>query len=185
MRCFLGVKIKQPLVPEVKKMKDKIRRTGGNIKLVEDGNLHYTIKFLGDVSEEKIKKIDKIKTEITDIKPFKVQVKGMDAFPTRDYIKVIWLGIGNGYDKFKKLMIRINDKLEGLGFEEEEKELIPHMTIGRVRSGKNKKEIKHVIKNLEDRLLGTMEVGKITLFKSNLTTEGPEYKKLKEYKLDG
>ncbi|MFP4045985.1 MAG: RNA 2',3'-cyclic phosphodiesterase [Candidatus Aenigmatarchaeota archaeon] len=183
MRCFLGVQLNENLLPNVKSIKDEIAETGGDIKLVEDENLHYTIKFLGDIREKDLEKIDKIEQEITDIDPFEIEIKDMGAFPTRDYIKVIWLGVGKGYDRFKKLMTRINDKLESLGFREEKNDLVPHMTIGRVKSGKNKEEIKHKIGNLEDKTIGRMRVERITLFQSNLTPGGPIYEKVKEYKL--
>lgn len=183
MRCFLGVKLDQDLIPDVKDIKDELAETGGDIKLVEDENLHYTIKFLGDIREDDVEKIDKIKNELTGIQPFEIEVKGTGAFPTRDYIKVIWLGVGEGYDQFKVLMTRINDKLEDLGFREEDNDLIPHMTVGRVKSGKNKEEIKQKIGNLEDKTIGRVRIEKITLFQSNLKSSGPVYEKLKEYKL--
>lgn len=183
MRCFLGTKIEDNLIPKASKVKNIFKKSGGDIKFVEDENLHFTVKFLGDMKKKETAKINTIKNILQDFEPFKIKLKGTGAFPSENYIKVIWIGLGKGHKKFKKLIQEIDRKLSEVGFEEEKNEIVPHLTIGRVKSGKNKEEIIKALNRTKKRELGEMEVNEVTLFKSNLTSEGPIYDKVRSYGL--
>ena len=79
---------------------------------------------------------------------------------------------------------RLYDKeFRKLGFKKE-KNFISHLTIGRVKSPKNKKEIREAIENLENIEIGKMSVSKICLKKSTLTPQGPIYEDIKVFELN-
>lgn len=183
MRCFLGTKIDEDLVPEVRDIKEKFKRTGGDIKFVEDENLHFTVKFLGDIGKDEIKEVDAVKEVVENFDPFEIGLVGTGVFPSLDYMKVIWIGVEDGKGEFTDLLQQIEDRLSEKGFEREKNEIVPHATIGRVKSGKNKKQVSSMVERLKGEKIGEMVVDKVTLFESELTPEGPIYKKLKNYTL--
>lgn len=183
MRCFLGSKLDESLVDDVKEVKDAFRETNADIKFVKDENLHFTVKFLGEMEKDRIEKIDRIEEVLRNYNPFRIELRGVGVFPSKGYIKVIWIGVGEGEEKFKGMLEGIDKVLSRQGFEEEKNEIVPHLTIGRVKSGKNKDRIISKVKELKERVIGKMNLKKITLFKSDLTPEGPIYKKLKDYEL--
>lgn len=183
MRCFLGTKLDESLVDNVRQVKEAFRETNADIKFVRDENLHFTVKFLGEVEEGDVKNVDRVEEVLENYNPFQIELKGGGVFPSKDYIKVIWIGVGEGHEKFKEMLERIDKILSMEGFEEEKNEIVPHLTIGRVKSGKNKDRIVSKVNELQGEVMGEMKLDEVSLFKSNLTSEGPIYKRLENYEL--
>lgn len=175
--------VDESLVDEIREVKEAFEKTNADIKLVKDENLHFTVKFLGEIEEGGVEKVDRVKGVLDNFDPFQIELKGTGAFPSKDYIKVVWIGVGKGREKFKEMLELIDETLSREGFEREKNEPVPHLTIGRVKSGKNKDRIVSKLQKFQGKEMGGMEVNKVTLFESNLTSEGPVYKKLKQYRL--
>lgn len=183
MRCFLGSKLDESLVDDVSQVKDDFKAINADIKFVKDENLHFTVKFLGEIGKSKVEKVDKVEGRLEDYDPFQFELKGAGVFPSKGYIRVIWIGVGEGYEKFRGMLEDIDGVLSEEGFEEENKDIVPHMTIGRVKSGRNKGRIVSRVEELEGKVIGRMRLNEVTLFKSDLTPQGPVYKRLKNYRL--
>lgn len=183
MRCFLGVKIKPELISKVREAKKRLKDTGGNIKLVEDDNLHFTVKFLGEIDEDRAKEVGRIKNVLKNYEPFEIEISGCGVFPSRNYIKVVWLGVGEGGKPFKKMISEIDLELSKIGFKEEKNEIIPHLTIGRVKSGRAKDEILRCLDEMKGEKFGSMKVKNVGLYESELTKKGPVYTLLERYDL--
>ena len=94
-RGFIAIDIKT--FPKLIEFKNEIKKTNANIKLVEPENIHITLKFLGDTSEDQIDDIEKkMRLAAIGIDPFNIKLKGAGVFPNQNYIKVIWIGIKMG-----------------------------------------------------------------------------------------
>lgn len=176
MRCFISVPIIEDLKGKIEKIQERIDSAGADIKFVEKENLHFTIKFLGEISEEKLEKVkETIKKTANMFESFEINIKNLGCFPNRDYARVIWLSAENSV--FPALIEAFDLNLNELGFEKE-KSYIPHLTVGRVKSGSNKTELLAIIRELENIEVGLMKIDKIELFKSVLTPKGPIYEEL-------
>jgi 2'-5' RNA ligase len=150
------------------------------LRLVRPELVHVTLKFLGEVPENKVKKVAQSLGEI-EAQPFPAQVKGMGAFPGRS-IRVIWLGLeGN----FQGLYQKVEETLGPLGFKREERGFSPHVTIGRVGrpDETTSRQLAPKIEQFADLDLGQFTVNKFFLKKSTLTRGGPIYDNLEEYPL--
>ncbi|MEM5872337.1 MAG: RNA 2',3'-cyclic phosphodiesterase [Candidatus Aenigmatarchaeota archaeon] len=170
MRAFIGISIPEELKPKIKEIQNKFSKF--DIKFVEPENLHFNLKFFKDLrNTEKVK--GKLKDISSHFKPFEIKIAGIGAFPSKNYIRVIWLGVKEGYQQLVSLAKFIQSSLEELGYTEEE--FVPHLTLGRVRTGKNKNEIIMLLNELENVEIGNMEVKEIKLFQSKLTPTGPIY----------
>ncbi len=179
MRCFISVDLDRKLANKVSGIQKEIERLNVDVKFVESSNLHFTIKFLGDVKCEEVKRIgDLIKKSIEGKGTFKIRVKGMGFFGNANYIRAIWLGIGEGRDEFVSLMKSVNENVK-IG----DAKLTPHMTIGRVRSGKNREILLNFIEKMKDADIGEMYVKEVKLKSSTLTKNGPVYEDLAVFKL--
>jgi len=174
MRAFLGIPIPENLKSVIEKIQDKF--SNFDIKFVELENLHFNLRFF-----EELKEIDKVKELLESISnqfyPFEIKIAGIGAFPSKNYVRVIWLGVKEGYQDLVNLAEIINNSLENLGFKSEER-FVPHLTLGRVRSGRNKNELITLLKELENIEVGKMKVNELILFQSILSPEGPEYKEV-------
>ena len=62
-------------------------------------------------------------------------------------------------------------------------EEVPHLTIARMKSGRNKEQLKEALQQVEHREFGSMIVEKIILYESELTPEGPVYTIVGEFPL--
>jgi RNA 2',3'-cyclic 3'-phosphodiesterase len=182
MRAFLAVDLDNQLHNKVCEVQDSLKKSNAMVKFVEEENLHFTCKFFGEISENRKEKISAtINNTLTDYVPFEIDIKGVGVFPRTGYIRVIWLGLQDAH-YFSDIIKNLDDKFSNLGFKKE-KNYIPHLTIGRVKSAKNKDTLVASIKEMENVQIGSMKVDKLVLKKSDLTPKGPVYSTIEEFKL--
>ena len=180
-RGFIAIDINTP--PNILKLLNDITKSNADVKLVEPQNIHITLKFLGDVQENNIDKIEQIiRDSIKKIEPFKIKLKGIGVFPNKNYIRVVWIGIMDT-EILSTISTNIDENLSQLGFKKEKRGFSAHLTIGRVKSAKNKMHLLKAIDNYSNFEFATLEVSSIKLKKSDLTPKGPIYTTLKEVKL--
>lgn len=178
MRCFIAVKIPEELKEKILEVQKKLERTGADLKLVEKENLHFTIKFLGEISE---KQVEEVKTFLTSLKEkaFEISVAGLGVFPNENYMRTIWLGIKEKL--FLELIKKVEDGLSKI--RKEQHELNSHLTLARVKTAKNKEKLKTSFTELKNTEIGKMKVKALELMASELTPKGPRYRVLQEFKL--
>ncbi|HVP99934.1 MAG TPA: RNA 2',3'-cyclic phosphodiesterase [Candidatus Thermoplasmatota archaeon] len=180
-RGFIAIEI--PAAPSIIDFENAIAKTSADVKLVEPENIHLTLKFLGDTNEEQIDAIGRVIEEsVAGIKPFMLTLKGTGVFPNERYIKVVWVGIVNG-DNLSRIAQAIDQKLEPLGFTKERRGYSAHLTIGRVRTAKNKDQLLTVIQKYQEKEFLQKEIQAVALKKSDLTPQGPIYTTLREIPL--
>ncbi len=176
IRTFVAVELSEKFLPEIKRIGSMLNFPG--IKVVEPELVHITLKFLGNVHEDKIEPIVSALSQV-DCRPFEAKIKGIGVFPKPAYIKVIWLGAEGNFNA-------LHDEVERLLLPfkfEKEHNFSPHATLARVKQVREKAALLETLNKLKETDLGTMHVGSITLKKSTLTPEGPIYETLKEIKL--
>jgi len=177
MRCFIAInlpdRIKNKIAEITKELPDK------GIKKVKPNNLHLTLKFLGEVSENNADKIKKILDKI-DYQKFDVSLKNFGFFPNNNFIKIVWIGIEKGREEIIKLQKQIDLKLKELNFKPET-DFEPHLTIARVKFLEDKKEFFEKTKKFK--FEENFSVSNFCLMQSFLKNTGPIYKKIHEVKL--
>ncbi|VVB84664.1 RNA 2',3'-cyclic phosphodiesterase [uncultured archaeon] len=176
IRTFIAVELPEKFLPEIERISAVLKTPG--IKLVEPKLVHITLKFLGDIHEDKVEQIASALSQV-NCEPFEARIKGVGVFPKPDYIRVIWLGSEGRFDVLHKEVERV---LSPFKFEKD-KNFYPHATRPRVKTPGKKEEILEKIKKMESADLGTMKVESISLKKSTLTPKGPIYETLREIKL--
>lgn len=184
MRTFIAVELDEAIRNELARVQARLKYSGADVKWVEPGNIHLTLKFLGEVSEEKAKDVAAALTSVAQgFRPFEITIKDLGIFPKPDFPRVVWAGVENGCEKASDLARQVEDSMEKLGFQRELRPFSPHLTIGRVRSPKNKEALKEkiVADKIEKRL--AQNIDSLILFRSELTSKGPIYTKLFQAKL--
>ena len=109
----------------------------GDIKWVFGKNLHLTLSFLGNLNKSQLDDLSKELEAINFGQPFNAILNHTGTFPNPDEPRVFWLGIEKGKDRIIELVNQINGILKKIGLPYDEKEFIPHVTIGRVRNKEN------------------------------------------------
>lgn len=113
-------------------------------------------------------------------KPFKLNFKGVGVFPALSRPSVIWAGVTGDVSEMLKVFSDLEKELKALGFEPERRPFSPHITLCRVRSGKNRSLLATAINGMENESFGELEVKTIKLKKSILTRSGPIYNTIAE-----
>jgi 2'-5' RNA ligase len=185
MRTFIAIELSEEIREALAQIESHLKYSGADVKWVEKDNIHLTLKFLGEVTEEKLQQVKSVLEIIgKEFSSFEISLKDIGAFPKIDYPRVIWVGLDKGAAESKKLAERIDEELSKTGFTKEARPFAAHLTIGRVRSSKNKEMLKEKIKNSQLSTPNSQLIGSITLFKSTLTPKGPIYTKIHEAELD-
>jgi len=175
MRTFVAIEItNNEIINSIKKFQDSIKI---DAKPVESNNFHFTLQFLGEITEEVSKKIIKA-LNLIEFTSFSVNLKGVDVFPRPEFPRIIWIGTDeNGGNMLIELSKKVEKVLKPLGFSSN-KPFKPHITIFRI-----KKKIGNITNELKNRKMvdfGIQEIINIKLKKSKLTSKGPIYLDLVE-----
>ena len=180
IRAFIAFDIDSDLVlKKLSEVQKALINTGADLKLVEPKNIHVTMRFLGDISPTNVDAIYEEMKKIT-FKPFDIELKGLGAFPTLKYARVVWVGIQKGAQELKSVFDQLEPRLQRLGFRPDPKGFSPHLTIARVKSGRNKAELARHIEEMANYECGIIKAEYLRLKKSVLTPKGPIYSTLKE-----
>lgn len=186
MRSFIAIELPGSIKGYLSGLQDKIRRYARHISWVKAQDMHLTLKFLGQISAQQAQEVGALISDIAlKNRAFNAGLAGMAAFPTTNNPRVIWVGIREGDSQIKDIAAQLDRGLENIGIAMEKNPFHAHITIGRVRRGgqldKCAWPLGGIADNPADNL--TLRVGKISLFKSTLTPQGPIYELLKEASL--
>lgn len=140
--------------------------------------LHITLKFLGDVVDERVRDIiNLLRKTARGRQPFHLELARTGVFPSRRNPRIMWLGINDSSGELKKVAERIESGCAELGYKIEKRKFDPHVTIARLREPGRSMDLaeKHFRMNFEP--VG-FEVCEIVLYESNLQAAGSIYSKL-------
>jgi len=175
MRVFIAIEITNDKI--IKLIKKFQNETEIDAKPVESENLHFTLQFIGDISEEMSQKIGQSLQKI-EFSSFDVFLKGIGAFPKPKFPRVVWIGTDEyGGSMLVQLSEKVKKALEPLGFSPD-KPFKPHITVFRI-----KKKIGDISEELGSGKMisfGIQHVSSIKFKKSELTSNGPIYSNLME-----
>ncbi len=184
MRAFIGVPIDISLIPRIIEIQKKFNVFADSVKFVESENLHFTIKFLGNITPEIYKNIKLIlHKKLSGKNGFEISLKGLGVFPSLNYIKVLWIGVENGREKLISLMEKVDDIISSLGIAKENS-YIPHLTILRVKKKLPREHFVNIFNEIKDIEIGKMTVSKLIFYQSILKPTGPIYTPLYELPLE-
>lgn len=177
MRTFVAIEISSnEIIDSISKFQSKINI---NAKPVEPHNLHFTLQFLGEISQDTV---EKIMMSLNSVKfsSFMVNFNGIGVFPKLKFPRVIWIGTDeNGGNELIKLAKKVENILTPLGFSVD-KPFKPHITVFRIKNkiGDVSKELDK-FKSID---FGTQEITEFKLKQSVLSSKGPVYSDLMEIK---
>jgi 2'-5' RNA ligase len=179
VRTFVAVDLPEEFHSKIAQVQSKFDEF--KFKFVDPDIVHITLEFLGEVPEEKIADISEALDEVT-CSPFEISLKGLGVFPKPKFAKVIWIGCEGNFEELHRL---IRASLSSIGLTNGHRDFSAHATLARVKylPKKKKEDFLHLLEELKDIDLGTMQVDAIRLKKSTLTPEGPLYETLHEVRL--
>jgi 2'-5' RNA ligase len=185
IRAFIAIEIPTEIQDKIGELQNSLKGIGGRISWTKPGNIHLTLKFLGD-TDEKI--IDEIATELQQavqkIEGFNISFQGTGVFPNFKRPRVIWVAAKSDGDHLEKLAAQIEDCMKNFGYEKENRRFSAHLTLGRVKDTKGIEPIMEKLRSYEEFVAGNFSVKEFYLIKSELHPAGSIYTPLKKIDLN-
>ena len=175
LRTFISVTVPKEILSLQEMLKTTVDFKGKNLKWVKSGQIHLTLKFIGFTPPDAVDEMNGILSEVVKRHAWmELIVTGTGCFPVPNRPRVLWLGMAGGINKLNNFVSDINVSLEKLGFPIEEKEFIPHITIGRVSyPPKSTPDISTFLHSKFESI--SMSITRIRFMCSELFPNGPIY----------
>jgi len=131
MRAFVAVEIlNKEVIKAIANLQSEISIRA---KAVEPENLHFTLQFLGEISDDSLTKIRK-SLQTIEFSSFEISFRGVGAFPNMRHPRVVWIGVDDkGGNELKNLANKVENVLSPLGFVSD-KPFKSHITVFRIKN---------------------------------------------------
>ncbi|OGN91262.1 MAG: 2'-5' RNA ligase [Chloroflexi bacterium RBG_13_50_10] len=159
------------------------------VKCVSPEGIHLTLKFLGNISPQKVAEITGVMEQASQgVSPFQLEISELGGFPNLRQPRVLWVGIKGELSKLIAWQQRIDNGLVPLGFAKEARPFTPHLTLARLREGcspQDKRDIGELVVKTPVEVNYKVNVNSLNLMRSQLLPGGAVYSRLAEVKLKG
>ena len=174
LRIFLALELDNSIKKQLIRLQQRLSAVGADVRWVHKDHIHLTMKFLGDLTDQMAVDVCRLCQNIAaQFDPFEFGVRGAGCFSNHSRPRVLWVGIADPSGSVRRLHERIETTLGPLGLRRELRAFRPHVTLGRVRSGKNAQDLRSAVKKNEDFEAGIQAAKEITIFSSQLSPDGP------------
>ncbi|MBP8128666.1 MAG: RNA 2',3'-cyclic phosphodiesterase [Candidatus Hydrogenedentes bacterium] len=184
MRCFLAIALPPAVRQHLASLQERLRRARASVSWPRAENLHLTLRFLGETSEEQATAVSDILVPALAacIRP-QLAVRGVGAFPRLDRPSVIWTGVETPGAALAAIQAHCEEAARTAGSKAEKKPFAAHITLGRVRDQRRLRELVRCLRGEHDFSAGEFAPVAVTLFESDLTPGGALYTPLREFPL--
>ena len=99
MRAFIALSLPSSAQSSLASLQQSLAVSGADVTWVQPQNLHVTMKFLGEITDEQRQTIEALLRRVASgAAPFSLGLEGVGAFPSLAAPRVIWTGIAAGND---------------------------------------------------------------------------------------
>ncbi|MFH1009869.1 MAG: RNA 2',3'-cyclic phosphodiesterase [bacterium] len=175
MRLFIAIDLPEEWKEKLAQLQSSIEWLGRGISWARSEGMHLTLKFLGEVPEEKVGEIVAgLEHACEGVVPFDIRMRGTGCFPNSKRPRVYWAGLDGGKSVLE-LQAQVESEMEGLGFPREERAFTPHLTIARIKEPMGKERMTRAL--LDYKLeTDAVQIREVLLMQSILKPTGAEYR---------
>lgn len=173
-RLFVALQLEPSVRAELYKLEEKLIFHRGGFAKVPEANMHMTVLFIGEVSEEKAQRLAEDFKKIS-FSLFEYRIRGLGVFPNPHFVRAVWAGCeAREPGRFEALYREVRDKL---GATAEEK-FVPHLTLERARTKDASMAAAEFVRDHERIDLGMTAAKRIALMESVLGQGGARYSEM-------
>jgi 2'-5' RNA ligase len=180
MRLFVALELSEAVRAAVRDLIGRLQRARADVRWIRPEGMHLTLKFIGEIPEEKVSAIHQALAGVGSPQPVTVEFRELGCFPNERRPRVLWVGV-QASDNLAPLAGQVEAALEPLGIEREDRYYVPHLTLGRFKSPKRADKLQEEIAALPSIEFGRFETGEFFLFQSKLSPAGAQYTKLRAF----
>jgi len=177
MRLFAAIDIDPQIQERIERVQKRLKRdldlSGNEVRWVPPGQMHLTLKFLGEMRDNLITQVCDVVTQTaSEYEGFDLRIQGAGVFgrPAR----VVWAGT-EPCPELMKLQTRLENEFEKIGWDKENRPFAGHLTICRVKNAAAGRSLAKAVEAYADEFIGSVSVDELVLYESRLTPAGPEY----------
>lgn len=178
MRAFIAIDLPEEIHAALSRQQAEFRAVSPDARWTR--GIHLTLKFLGEISDDKVRAVTEALSGCALIPHFSVEVRGFGFFPDARHPKVFWAGVKAPADLLE-LAEAVEGTMDKLGFAREQRAYSPHLTLARFKIPKPQPALKGLAEQQNETSLGQFEVSEFFLFESRLHPHGAEYRKVARF----
>lgn len=184
IRSFVAIELPDDIKNQIESYIFELHKFASKLKWVRKESLHITLKFLGNQPPQKVDNVIISLLPLGDYcKRFKIAIKNLGSFPNQHRPRVIWLGIeAIPRELFFQTHAWIENQLDGIGFEKEQRKFSPHLTLARIKFPLDLSRLWNFVRE-NPFPAQSFDVNEIVLMRSILKSSGAEYNQIQKYPL--
>ena len=166
IRTFISIDV--PITDEISSLLQSLRAIKG-IKVPPEGQIHLTLKFLGDTDDKKVTKLcASLREALSDTPSFDVNIEDLGAFPNKRNPRVLWMGVKEP-ERLIGLADIVDDTVKSMNLRCDDKKFSPHITVGRIDG---RPDLKEIFRNYKGKGFCSFRCSSVMVMKSELTPRG-------------
>lgn len=186
VRAFVAVELPEPVRDALGACQQELKRAGVRVTWADARKLHLTLRFLGDLPRDHIEVMALALDETAGLcGPFDIAVENVGSFGSRGRPSVLWAGCADPDGRLAEVQRRVEGAVVDLGYPPERRPFHPHVTLGRLRPGRDAGSLTSRIDSLRNSRFGSFRAEEIVLVRSDLSPQGPRYTALHRSGLKG
>lgn len=178
-RIFFALNIPDKNKEELINIRDNIIPDSNKYKWEAKDKLHLTLKFIGEVNDDLLKKISEIKNLFWNFNSFKCSINKFGFFYKNKEPRILWVNIQS--IELNDIVNHLENELFKLSIPKEKRPFVPHLTLLRIKNKINEDFIK-AFENYEFKPIEFI-ASEISLIESKLFPYGSIYNEVKKYNL--
>lgn len=182
LRLFVAIELPEFIKDALSRLQAETRKTDIQARWTKAGNIHLTLKFLGDTPVSRLDEIERaLAAAVAGVSSISLRASGLSVFPGVKRARVLWTGVSGDTDKLAILQQQVEAHLSTIGFEKEERRFAAHLTLARFKGRVNPETLVSVITRCGDFVTDSFIADSLCLFESRLTPKGAVYNCLQSH----
>ncbi len=186
-RLFVAVELAPAVREALAELQARLRGCGlDTLRWVRPPGIHLTLKFLGETPSDRLPAVRQaLARSVAGAVPHRLSLGSLGTFGGRRGPQVLWVALEGDLEPLGLLQQRVEQELEGAGFDRERREFAPHLTLARVRPESARALAARIAEALQLVRVppAEIEVRQVTLMRSTLQSGGAVYQQLAAFAL--
>jgi 2'-5' RNA ligase len=182
VRLFVALDIPEHVRATLRAFTTPLRQVSPGARWTRTEGQHVTLKFLGNVGEEKLEAIHSVLAPVRSLQPVTMNFRGAEFFPRGRRPRVFWVGVKPS-ENLTTLAADIEGAVVAVGFTPEQRAFRPHLTLARFPEAKSSAPLLQTLAERKNHQpeFGGVTVSEFSLYQSHLKPTGAEYTRLETF----
>jgi 2'-5' RNA ligase len=176
MRAFIAFDLPPEITRLAADLQACLQRQGLKLRWVRPGNIHLTLRFLGEIpSEQSADVAQAMRMAAMGGSPIQLSAQGMGVFPGLRKPRVLWMGLGGQTELLARAAARLEAELAPLGIPREDRPFKAHLTLARFQKPLDARRLQAALEACGGFTPQPLMAAEMVLFQSDLRPQGSIY----------